>query len=82
MEAVQHRPGRRAAGPDEEIFEVLSAQDSLIVGSQETYLKKLRGYADLGVDRLMCLQQMGGLADDVVLKSIRLVGELIPDLDK
>ncbi|TDQ00853.1 LLM class flavin-dependent oxidoreductase [Labedaea rhizosphaerae] len=67
--------------PDEEIFEVLSAQDSLIVGSQETCAKKLRAYADLGVDRLMCLQQMGGLADDAVSTSIRLIGELIPDLD-
>ncbi|HEX4721262.1 MAG TPA: LLM class flavin-dependent oxidoreductase [Pseudonocardiaceae bacterium] len=68
--------------PDDEVFTVLSAQDSLIVGSQETCRKKLRAYAELGIDRMMCLHQMGGLADDDVLKSIRLIGELIPDLDR
>jgi alkanesulfonate monooxygenase SsuD/methylene tetrahydromethanopterin reductase-like flavin-dependent oxidoreductase (luciferase family) len=66
--------------PDDEIFAVLSAQDSLIVGSPDTCRKKLRAYADLGVDRLMCLQQIGGIPHDKVLKSIRLIGELIPDL--
>ncbi|WP_328453754.1 LLM class flavin-dependent oxidoreductase [Amycolatopsis sp. NBC_00438] len=66
--------------PDDEIFAVLSAQDSLIVGSPDTCRKKLRAYADLGIDRLMCLQQIGGIPHDKVLKSIRLIGELIPDL--
>jgi alkanesulfonate monooxygenase SsuD/methylene tetrahydromethanopterin reductase-like flavin-dependent oxidoreductase (luciferase family) len=66
---------------DEEVFEVLSAQDSLIVGSPETCRKKLRAYADLGIDRLMCLQQIGGIPHEKVLKSIRLIGELIPDLE-
>lgn len=65
---------------DEEVFEVLSAQDSLIVGSPETCRKKLRAYADLGIDRLMCLQQIGGIPHEKVMKSIRLIGELIPDL--
>ncbi|WP_439379821.1 LLM class flavin-dependent oxidoreductase [Amycolatopsis lexingtonensis] len=65
---------------DDEVFEVLSAQDSLIVGSPETCRKKLRAYAELGIDRMMCLQQIGGIPHDKVLKSIRLIGELIPDL--
>ncbi|WP_410592707.1 LLM class flavin-dependent oxidoreductase [Amycolatopsis sp. lyj-23] len=66
--------------PDDEVFEVLSAQDSLIVGSPETCRKKLRAYAELGIDRMMCLQQIGGIPHEKVLKSIRLIGELIPDL--
>ncbi|GAB3157925.1 LLM class flavin-dependent oxidoreductase [Amycolatopsis stemonae] len=65
---------------DDEVFEVLSAQDSLIVGSPETCRKKLRAYANLGIDRMMCLQQIGGIPHEKVLKSIRLIGELIPDL--
>jgi alkanesulfonate monooxygenase SsuD/methylene tetrahydromethanopterin reductase-like flavin-dependent oxidoreductase (luciferase family) len=65
---------------DEEIFTVLSAQDSLIVGSRETCRRKLRAYADLGIDRMMCLQQIGGIPHEKVLKSIRLIGELIPEL--
>ncbi|MBN6040225.1 LLM class flavin-dependent oxidoreductase [Amycolatopsis sp. 195334CR] len=68
------------AVPDDEVFTVLSAQDSLIVGSPETCRRKLRAYADLGIDRMMCLQQIGGIPHDQVLKSIRLIGELIPEL--
>ena len=68
--------------PDDELFTVLSAQESLIVGSQDTCRKKLQTYADLGIDRLMCLQQIGGIADDKVTTSIRLIGELIPEFDR
>jgi alkanesulfonate monooxygenase SsuD/methylene tetrahydromethanopterin reductase-like flavin-dependent oxidoreductase (luciferase family) len=67
---------------DEEIFTVLSAQDSLIVGSPETCRKKLRKYADLGIDRLMCLQQIGSIGDEEVMTSIRLIGDLIPEFDR
>ncbi len=66
---------------EDEIFEVLSAQDSLIVGSPETCARKLRAYAGIGIDRMMCLQQMGGIAHDDVMTSIRLIGELIPEFD-
>jgi alkanesulfonate monooxygenase SsuD/methylene tetrahydromethanopterin reductase-like flavin-dependent oxidoreductase (luciferase family) len=65
---------------DDEVFTVLSAQDSLIVGSPDTCRKKLRAYAGLGIDRMMCLQQIGGIPHEKVLKSIRLIGELIPEL--
>jgi alkanesulfonate monooxygenase SsuD/methylene tetrahydromethanopterin reductase-like flavin-dependent oxidoreductase (luciferase family) len=67
--------------PDDEIFSVLSAQDSLIVGSPETCRRKLQAYADLGIDRMMCLQQMGSIAHDDVMTSIRLIGDLIADFD-
>ena len=66
---------------DDEVFTVLSAQDSLIVGSPETCRRKLKAYADLGIDRMMCLQQMGGIGHEEVMESIRLVGGLIPDFD-
>lgn len=64
---------------DEEIFEALRDQDSLIVGSKQTCRKKLRMYADLGIDRLMAFHQVGHLPHEAVMKSIRLVGELIPE---
>lgn len=67
--------------PDDELFAVLSAQQSLIVGSPDTCRAKLRAYADLGIDRLMCLHQIGNIADDAVTTSIRLIGELIPEFD-
>lgn len=68
--------------PDEQIFEALSAQDSLIVGSKETCRRKLRAYADLGIDRMMCFHQVGALPDAEVEKSIRLIGELIPEFHR
>jgi alkanesulfonate monooxygenase SsuD/methylene tetrahydromethanopterin reductase-like flavin-dependent oxidoreductase (luciferase family) len=68
--------------PEDELFTVLSAQQSLIVGSQETCREKLRAYADLGVDRLMCLHQIGSLPEDSVTRSIELIGELIPEFDR
>ena len=64
---------------DEEIFEALRDQDSLIVGSQKTCREKMRLYADLGIDRLMCFHQVGRLPHEAVMKSIRLVGELITE---
>ena len=59
-----------------------SAQQSLIVGSPDTCRKKLQAYADLGIDRLMCLQQIGPIGADEVMTSIRLIGELIPEFDR
>jgi alkanesulfonate monooxygenase SsuD/methylene tetrahydromethanopterin reductase-like flavin-dependent oxidoreductase (luciferase family) len=68
--------------PEDELFTVLSAQQSLIVGSPETCRRKLQAYAGLGIDRLMCLHQIGNLPDDKVTTSIRLIGELIPEFDR
>ncbi|MEV0678387.1 LLM class flavin-dependent oxidoreductase [Actinosynnema sp. NPDC050436] len=66
---------------DEEIFEALNEQDSLIVGSPETCRKKLRTYADLGIDRLMAFHQVGNLSHESVMTSLRLIGDLIPEFD-
>ncbi|HKT03128.1 MAG TPA: LLM class flavin-dependent oxidoreductase [Rugosimonospora sp.] len=64
---------------DDDVFDALRDQDSLIVGSPKTCREKLRVYADLGIDRLMCFHQVGRLPHEAVMKSIRLVGELIPE---
>jgi alkanesulfonate monooxygenase SsuD/methylene tetrahydromethanopterin reductase-like flavin-dependent oxidoreductase (luciferase family) len=66
---------------DEEVFDALSVQDSLIVGSPETCRRKMKVFQDLGIDRLMCFQQVGRLAHDKVMNSIRLVGGLIPEFE-
>ena len=81
---AQYMIGRVLQGetvsPDE-VYQTLSAQHGLIVGSPDTCRRKLRAYADLGIDRLMCFQQVGGLAHEAVMKSIRLIGQLIPEFD-
>jgi alkanesulfonate monooxygenase SsuD/methylene tetrahydromethanopterin reductase-like flavin-dependent oxidoreductase (luciferase family) len=68
--------------PDDVVFEALSQQDSLIVGSPDTCRRKIQAFRDLGIDRLMCFQQVGNLPHDKVMKSIRLIGEMIPDLER
>jgi len=67
--------------PDEKLFDALYAQGSLIVGSPQTCREKIKAYADLGIDRLMTFQQVGGLPHESVMRSIQLIGELIPEFD-
>ena len=67
--------------PDEKLFDALYAQGSLIVGSPQTCRDKIKAYADLGIDRLMTFQQVGALPHDSVMRSIELIGELIPEFD-
>ena len=67
---------------DEEVFEALNGQNSLIVGSPDTCRKKLRVYEELGIDRLMSFHQVGALPHDQVMNSIRLFASLIPEFDR
>ena len=73
---------RLAKGEDispEEMFEVLNGEDSVIIGDPDTCRRKMNHYRDIGCDRLMCFQQVGGLPHQAIMDSIRLVGQhLIP----
>ncbi len=66
--------------PAGEVYDALSSESSLIVGPPDACLRKMAGYAELGIDRLMCFQQVGALRHDAVMKSIRMIGSLIPEL--
>lgn len=76
--------GRLARGEEitnEEVYNVLNKQDSVIIGDPPTVRRKMERYRDIGTDRLLCFQQVGGLAHSAVMDSIRLVGEeVIPYL--
>ncbi|TVS09285.1 MAG: LLM class flavin-dependent oxidoreductase [Gammaproteobacteria bacterium] len=64
---------------NEEIYEVLKDLDSVIIGDVATCRRKMSGFRDIGVDRLMCLMQMGEVPHDKVVSSMRRIGrELIP----
>ena len=65
--------------PDEEIYGALAEHDGLIVGDPDQCRQKMKKYEELGIDRLMCFQQVGHLTHDSVMQSIRLVGGLIPE---
>ena len=58
-----------------EVFEVLEPMDSVVIGDVDACIAKARGFADIGVDRLMALMAFGGLPQERVLSSIRLAGE-------
>lgn len=63
-----------------EVYEALLPIDSVIIGDVETCRRKLARYADLGVDRLMCLMQMGHLEHRFTMQSLRTVGKwLVPE---
>ena len=74
---------RQAAGEKidpVEAYEALEPYDAVIIGDVETCRRKIERLEALGLDRLMCLMQMGPLSQEVVLRSIRVAGEcLVPE---
>jgi len=63
----------------EEVYAVLDDVESVVIGDPERCREKIEAYADLGIDRLMCLMQFGSLPQEAILSSLRLVGEeLLP----
>jgi alkanesulfonate monooxygenase SsuD/methylene tetrahydromethanopterin reductase-like flavin-dependent oxidoreductase (luciferase family) len=64
---------------NEEIFSVIGELDSVIIGDVATCRRKMERFRDIGVDRLMCLMQMGEVPHKQVVASMRRIGrELIP----
>ena len=57
--------------------------DMIIVGDPEQCLDKMRKYAALGVDQLLCYVQFGHLGHESVMRTIELLGtEVIPTLER
>jgi len=73
---------RYAAGEEisnEEAYELLSPIASVIIGDPATCRRKVEGYRELGVDRLMCFMQIGDLPQETILSGMREAGKhLIP----
>ena len=56
--------------------------DMLVVGDPERCLQKMKHYADLGIDQLICYVQFGHHAHESVMKTIELLGkEVLPELE-
>lgn len=49
--------------------------DMIIVGDPERCIEKMKRYADLGVDQLLCYTQFGSLSHEAVLRNLELLGE-------
>ena len=57
--------------------------DMIVVGDPERCFEKMKHYADLGVDELICYVQFGYLENDAILRTIELLGkEVLPELRK
>ncbi len=57
--------------------------DMLVVGDPERCYQKMKHYADLGVDQLICYVQFGHHSHESVMKTIELLGkEVLPELEK
>ncbi len=64
----------------QEAFETLEAIESVVIGDVDDCRKKIQGYRDIRIDRLMCLMSFGYIKQADVLSSIRLAGEtFIPE---
>lgn len=55
----------------------------IVVGDAERCFQKLKHYADLGVDQLICYVQFGYHSHESVLKTIEILGkEVLPELER
>ena len=67
---------RQAAGEKidpVEAYEALEPYDAVIIGDVEACRRKIRRLDELGLDRLMCLMQMGPMRHEDVMRSIRVL---------
>jgi alkanesulfonate monooxygenase SsuD/methylene tetrahydromethanopterin reductase-like flavin-dependent oxidoreductase (luciferase family) len=53
----------------------------IVIGDTERCIEKMKHYADLGVDELICYVQFGYLPHEAVMRTIEVLGkEVIPEL--
>ena len=64
-------------------IEAFHEGDMIVVGDPEQCFNKMKHYADLGVDELICYVQFGYHSGESTLKTIELLGkEVLPELEK
>ena len=64
-------------------YEDLDQEDMVIVGDPDKCIKKLEHYKRVGIDRVLCLMQVGQISHEAVLKSIELFGKhVVPHFDQ
>ena len=63
--------------------EAFDEGDMIVVGDPERCFEKMKHYADLGVDELICYVQFGHHSGESILKTIELLGkEVMPELER
>jgi alkanesulfonate monooxygenase SsuD/methylene tetrahydromethanopterin reductase-like flavin-dependent oxidoreductase (luciferase family) len=60
-----------------------SDADMIVVGDPERCFEKMKHYADLGVDQLLCYVQFGQLSHESVMNTIEMIGkEVLPEIER
>ncbi len=77
QEFVDSNPLIKKATQGRLTFEELDRQDSIVVGDPDKCIRKLERYRDLGLDRVLCLMQVGDISHQKVLQSLRLFGQYV-----
>jgi alkanesulfonate monooxygenase SsuD/methylene tetrahydromethanopterin reductase-like flavin-dependent oxidoreductase (luciferase family) len=63
---------------DEEVYEAMTPQDQVIIGTPDQVVQKMKRYEAAGLDFLMCMVQAGpSLPHHKIVKSLRLIGEQV-----
>ena len=63
--------------------ETFDAADMIVIGDVETAIRKMKHYADLGIDELICYVQWGYLDHQDIKRTIEILGkEVIPELER
>ena len=57
--------------------------DMIVCGDADKVFEKMKHYADLGVDELICYVQFGYLPHESIMKTIEIIGkEVLPEIEK
>jgi hypothetical protein len=57
--------------------------DMIVVGDAERCVQKMKHYADLGVDQLICYVQFGYHPHESVMRTIEILGkEVLPEIER
>ena len=57
--------------------------DMIVTGDPDRCFEKMKHYADLGCDSLLCYMQFGYLPHESIMHSIEIIGkEVLPEIEK
>jgi len=61
--------------PKKRQYDYLTDRGLVIAGSAETCIRKLKAYESMGIEHLLCIQQLYKMPHEAVMNSIRLLGD-------
>jgi alkanesulfonate monooxygenase SsuD/methylene tetrahydromethanopterin reductase-like flavin-dependent oxidoreductase (luciferase family) len=82
-EAIKAFPALEAALSGNVPIEEYKKSDTIVVGDPEAVFNKMKKYADIGVDQLLCYMQFGNMPSEKIKRSMELIAnEVMPELKR